>query len=325
MARGLDLVDRREPGGPDRLDEPRVGRRDLGVGGDDIDGALGERLGHGDLTRGERRALDARERGRTTRHVRAPARDDGPGPLQGEDATAVAGHEEARPPPRRLPVRGPRPGLVDVATQGIDRRRIPGVHLLDAAPRGPRSIVGSERGGAGRAADPVTTSRPADPGTDRRLVRLPAERIQHQVPGPDVADLATTEPGLEVRDAAGREPPQVVAGRAGLAGRPDRLPLEEVVRPRVRTGRRSSRRTARRRAVRSAPGRASRPARHRPSARTAAVRGRPGAARPRRRGTPARSGSGTLPGPRSRDRSGRTRRGGPPPRRPRRSPPNGPC
>src|SRR5207247_681740 len=61
----------------------------------------------------------------------------------------------------------------------------------------------------------------------------PSGRIEDQVPRPDVLDLAAAEPGLEMGDAAGREAPQGVRRGVLLSGRADRLPFQEVVRPRL--------------------------------------------------------------------------------------------
>ena len=157
------------------------------------------------------------------------------------------------------------------------------------------------------AAQPVPSTRPPDAGLLGALVRLPAERIEDEIPGADVADLAAAEPGLEVGDPAGREAPQVVARGALLAGRPDRLPLQEVVRPALAAvgGHPAVRLDDAGPAPDEEQGR-------RPLRRRAAGEQQPGAAGrarrpPRCRGRPARSGSGSRPGRPSRGRPGRTR------------------
>ena len=108
-------------------------------------------------------------------------------------------------------------------------------------------------------------------------------------------------------DPAGRQAPQVVARGARLARCADRLPLEQVVGPRIGAGRGHP-------AVRLDD---ARPAADEQQRRLRLAVGglgeqQPGAAasagrRPRRRGTPTRRGSGSPPGRPSRGRSGRTR------------------
>src|SRR4029078_10562112 len=78
-------------------------------------------------------------------------------------------------------------------------------------PRSPGGAAPGEGAGAGRAVEPVSPPRPPDPCSLATLVGLAPERVQDQVPGADVLDLAATEAGLEVGDPTGREAPQVVA------------------------------------------------------------------------------------------------------------------
>src|SRR6185369_2762877 len=117
---------------------------------------------------------------------------------------------------------------------------------------GPRPATGRGRGGSrsrsvapgvprvrrrrALAAEPATPPLDPDAAGLGRPVDLPPQRVEDEVPCPDVPHLAPTEAGLEVGDPAGREAPQVVARRPLLARRPDRLPLEEVVGPRVAAG-----------------------------------------------------------------------------------------
>ena len=210
----------------------------------------------------------------------------------------------------------PRPRLVDVAAGRLDRAGVPVLELV-------RLRVADVQSAAPYAAalppvaDPAAPARPLDADALGQFVGLPAERAEDQVPRPDVLDLATPEPGLEMGDPARREAPQVVARGTGLARRADGLPLEQVVGARLPAGRGHP-------AVRlddarpgTGRGRASPAARRPASARTGAGRGRSGRTPPRRRGRRIRRGSGSRPGPRSRGRSGRTRRAGRHPRRPR--------
>ena len=89
----------------------------------------------------------------------------------------------------------------------------------------PRWRRGSRHSAPWYAAAPASPPPPADPAPAPRepdaaalgdLVRLPAERVEHEVPRPDVADLAAAEAGLEVRDPGVGEAPQVVRRRARL-------------------------------------------------------------------------------------------------------------
>src|SRR5262249_5531137 len=91
--------------------------------------------------------------------------------------------------------------------------------------------LAAERRGAAATGQPMAPPSPPDPGPACRLIDRAAESIERQVPGADIADLATPEPGLEVGDATGRQTPQVVARGALLARAADRFPLEQVVRP----------------------------------------------------------------------------------------------
>src|SRR6266540_3535662 len=87
--------------------------------------------------------------------------------------------------------------------------------------RGGRSAGITGVPGGGRANGPPGGS-PA--GRERR----PTERVEHEVPRPDVAHFPATEARLEVRDARVREPPQVVLGEALVTRAADRFPLEQV-------------------------------------------------------------------------------------------------
>ena len=82
----------------------------------------------------------------------------------------------------------------------------------------------------------MTPARPPRPGRAGRAVHRPTEPVEHEIPGADIADLSPAEAGLEMGDATCGQAPQVVRGRAGLARRADRLPLEQVVRTRVGAG-----------------------------------------------------------------------------------------
>ena len=195
---------------------------------------------------------------------------------QGEHREPIVEAQEARPPPGRRAAVPPRPATGRRGRPGACTARRSQSASLVRGRRGGlarRSLRAAERRRVPAAAQPVAPARPPDAGPTGRLVHRAPERVEHEVPRPDVADLATTEAGLEMGDAPGREAPQVVARRALLPGRPDRLPLEQVVGPALGTRPGSCRRTAPRPAVRSGRGRAWRAARRRPPGRTATGRG----------------------------------------------------
>ena len=123
VAGGLDLLDRPEA---IRLDQPAIARRrrDLGVGGHHVDTMAEEPAGRGGQALGG--PLDRLAgRNRAFREVGPGARDRPPGPLERQQAIAVVGHQEARPPAERCPLLGPGPRLVDVAARRIDRVPVP--------------------------------------------------------------------------------------------------------------------------------------------------------------------------------------------------------
>ena len=223
---------------------------------------LGEMLGRPPARRSTVRLVVAGRDG-TPRDVGAAAADAAARLAgQGQDAESVVERRGGGAPAGLAPVLGPGTRLVDVAAGRRRRFARPSRPARRRWPRGSPSsgvapAVAPERGRVPLAAEAVAPARPLDPRSLRALVHLPAERIEDEVPRPDVADLAPTEAGLEMGDPASRQAPQVVARRALLARRSDRLPLEEVVRPRVAALAGSSRRTARRRAARSGRGRAS--------------------------------------------------------------------
>ena len=317
MTRRLDLLDRMEPGGLDRRAERRSRRR-----------APRDRPPprRSPLPRAARRpppgappgppAASALDRARPAREVRAAAADDRPRTGQRQRPPTVVIDQEPRPPARAAPMLGPRPRLVDVAAGRLDRAGIPvlelvGLRVADVQSAAPYAAA------LPPVADPAAPARPLDADPLGEFVGPPAERAEDQVPRPDVPDLATPEAGLEMGDPAGREAPQVVARGAGLARRADGLPLEQVVGARLAAGRGHP--AVRLDDARAGPHQEERRLRLaiRRSARTAAGRGRSGRTPPTRRGRRIRPGSGSRPGPRSRGRSGRTRRAGRHPRRPR--------
>ena len=225
----------------------------------------------GDLGRRARRDRSARD-------VRAASADERPRPGAGRGSGARRRRRDSGPSSRRL--RGARPRLGTGRHGRPANRRFgdPSRRARRRSRAGSSSrvapAVAAECGRAPRSTDAVAPARPEDARSLGALVDLPAERIEDEVPGPDVADLSATEAGLEMGDPARGEAPQVVTCRALLARRPDRLPLEEVVRSGVAAGLRSCRHTARRPASRSGRGRASRAARLPASERRAGGRGR---------------------------------------------------
>ena len=128
VARRLDLLDGAEPGRRMAVEERGIGGRDLRVGGHDVDPAPASASATA-TWRAASVAPSAADRGRTARHVGAAAADQRPRALESEHATAVVGHEEARPPAGRRPMVGPGARLVDVAAGGVDRRRVPALEL----------------------------------------------------------------------------------------------------------------------------------------------------------------------------------------------------
>ena len=85
---------------------------------------------------------------------------------------------------------------------------------------GPRRSIrafAAEGARTSAAAEPVPASCPPRPRIDRSAVDPATELVEDQVPGADIADLSPAEPGLEVRDPAGREAPQVVASAPARA------------------------------------------------------------------------------------------------------------
>ena len=211
----------RKPAGRRRRPVPGRGR-DLGVGRDDVD-ALGREPARRSRPGGRRGSPSSpAPRGdRAARDVRAAAADQRPRPAEDQRRMAVVGDEVARPPARRRAVLGPGARLVDVAA----RRRRPSVASQSASSSGVASrTVTVTRRAPNAAAVAVRRRSPRPPPRDprrgcgpARLVGLSPERVEHEIPRADVADLAAAEPGLEVGDAAGREAPQVVARGALLA------------------------------------------------------------------------------------------------------------
>jgi hypothetical protein len=252
VAGRLDLLDRVEARLREGVGELRRGGH-LAVGGDDVD-ALGLEQRR-DLDEAGRVVARRAGRDRAARDVGAEPADLGPRPEQREHARTGRLDDVARQPAAGRPVSGPLERLVDVAVRQVDRVLVPGRWrlALDAdrplerpripVPRDPGHAASPPASPANAEAEPA----PLSPRRRRsirtrgglgRAVDLAPERVEDQVPRPDVLHLASTEAGLEVGDPAGREAPQVVARRALLARRPDRLPLQEVVRPRVAAGRR---------------------------------------------------------------------------------------
>ena len=225
VARRLDLLDRTKPAARIAFAVGLVRGRDLGIRGHDVDAVRGEARR---LTR-SRRAASAAPSAADRRPARAGCtrsspRSSGHGRSSARTRPPSGEHEEPRPPARR-PARcvGPGPRLVDVAAGRIDGRGVPVLELGRRRLATARSLVGP-RPAAPRA--PVAPDARGAAGPSRTAAAARAasyagapERVEDEVPGADVADLAATEPGLEVGDPAGREAPQVVARRALLPRR----------------------------------------------------------------------------------------------------------
>ncbi len=293
MARRLDLGDRPEPG---RAQGVAVAGRglDLGIGRDHVDPARGQ------VVRERQEALDGARLGPVTE--RRPGRVAGTRwrPRRGATGDAVPGR-----PPRRRPrgsAASSRPRHDAWPRLATGRRGHRAASTVRASQASSSSAVASRTltptpsnaaALASRSPSPCRRRAIQRRRADRGLVDGPPDRVEDEVPRPDVPDLAAPEARLEMGDAARREAPQVVARGALLARRADRLPLEEVVRPAVGAERGHPAVRLDDPRARCAPGTASRRARPRRSGRRAGGRDRPADRPPRCRGTPARSGSGT--------------------------------
>ena len=114
------------------IDVARLGRRDFGIGGDDVDAEGGEAFAHLDeppRQEGAQAVGGIRHDGagghRAARHVGAGSADHRPGPLERQDRRAVGRDEEPRLPTRRLSMPGPGHGLIDVPARRVDGQGVP--------------------------------------------------------------------------------------------------------------------------------------------------------------------------------------------------------
>ena len=244
MARRADLLDLAEPHARQERREARRGR-DLGVGHDDV--VPGVRGPGGDRREPARhRARRRRRRRPRDRAARTPGRR--------RECASCRPRTRANDPSSSTRWWGRPPARARWSPHASDWWTSPPGTSTTRASQAASSCCGrlaehaqdwdvasgpgharchSDGPGAARRsrapAQPRSRPGPADPRLLGSVVDAPADRVQHQVPAPDVPDLAAAEPGLEVGDARVREPPQVVGRGAFLAGAPDRLPLEEVV------------------------------------------------------------------------------------------------
>ena len=134
MARRLDLLDRVEAGGARARPRSRVSAGISASAATTSMPAPARCIGDRDEARGDG-STGVAGGDRTARDVGAAAADERPRPRQGEDAERVVDDEVVRRPAARRAVRGPGPGLVDVAAGRIDRSLVPVGELVRG--RGP--------------------------------------------------------------------------------------------------------------------------------------------------------------------------------------------
>ncbi len=224
VARGLQFLDRREAAGAARWRRTRVAASSLRVGRDH--GRRRGRPASGRRSISRSAVIAGASAGTGPRgHVGAAAADPRPAALEHEHREPVVETQVAHAPAERSPGIRPRPATGRRGRPGRPPRAASQSARSSRGPRGGRRARGRRGVGLPPAPSGAATGGNCRPTATRQAVpaprdehaaalrdleRRPPNRVEHEVPRSDVADLAAAEPRLEVRDARRREAPQVV-------------------------------------------------------------------------------------------------------------------